>query len=479
MKSTDLREDYKAKIKAAVESGDIEAMTDVVYEMAQKSNSEEQIQELREELDRRILAQRGKKQLTSYEQSYYEEVIEAMRSRDPQQAIANIDKTFPETVVNEVFEELRTNHPLLSKIDFVNSTGNDKLLYDSTEADSATWGELCDTISKELSLSLKVVQTGLYKLSAFIYACKPGMELGAAWLDAYVREHLYEALASGLVSAIIKGDGNDKPIGMNRNLNGAVVAGAYPAKTAIEITNFDIDTVGNLISLVAYNNGKPRKTDNLILVVNDADYYHKVMPATMLMAPDGSYRSILPYPIEIIKESSVPSGYAIFGIANRYFASAGIPKDGRIEFSDEYKFLEDKRTYLIKTYANGMPKDNSAFLYLDISDVVPATYKVTAIDNREPSTDATLSDLRLGSLTLSPTFAAGTTSYTASTTNATTIITATPNEANQSILILNGTTYVENGTAATWASGSNTLTVTVTAEDGETTKTYTVTVTKS
>ncbi len=36
-----------------------------------------------------------------------------------------------------------------------------------------------------------------------------------------------------------------------------------------------------------------------------------------------------------------------------------------------------------------------------------------------------------------------------------------------------------NGEAVTWASGSNTLTVKVVAEDGKTTKTYTVTVTKS
>ena len=37
----------------------------------------------------------------------------------------------------------------------------------------------------------------------------------------------------------------------------------------------------------------------------------------------------------------------------------------------------------------------------------------------------------------------------------------------------------ENGTAATWATGSNTLQIVVTAADGTTTKTYKVTVTKS
>jgi len=37
---------------------------------------------------------------------------------------------------------------------------------------------------------------------------------------------------------------------------------------------------------------------------------------------------------------------------------------------------------------------------------------------------------------------------------------------------------VENGASVTWKGGSNTVKVTVTAEDGTSTKTYTVTVTK-
>ena len=44
-------------------------------------------------------------------------------------------------------------------------------------------------------------------------------------------------------------------------------------------------------------------------------------------------------------------------------------------------------------------------------------------------------------------------------------------------LTVNGT-EVNNGTAATWKTGSNTLQVVVTAADGTTTKTYKVTVTR-
>lgn len=70
-----------------------------------------------------------------------------------------------------------------------------------------------------------------------------------------------------------------------------------------------------------------------------------------------------------------------------------------------------------------MPMDNNAFLYLDISGIVPATYKVTTVEPDAPSNDAGLSDLKIGNLTLSPAFATATTSYTTATTNATNIVT--------------------------------------------------------
>ena len=80
----------------------------------------------------------------------------------------------------------------------------------------------------------------------------------------------------------------------------------------------------------------------------------------------------------------------------------------------------------MKLYANGFPMDNNAFLYLDIADLKPLTYKVEQVAAAEVSNDATLSDLKIGSLSLSPAFAKETVTYTAATTNATNTITAAP-----------------------------------------------------
>ncbi|MFZ4436331.1 MAG: fibronectin type III domain-containing protein [Flavobacterium psychrophilum] len=103
------------------------------------------------------------------------------------------------------------------------------------------------------------------------------------------------------------------------------------------------------------------------------------------------------------------------------------------------------------------------------------------------STDANLSALSLSSGTLSPVFASGTITYTASVTNATTSITLTPtrNQANATIQVrVNGGSYtaVTSGNASGSLSlnvNDNTVDVLVTAQDGSTTKTYTITVTRA
>ena len=97
------------------------------------------------------------------------------------------------------------------------------------------------------------------------------------------------------------------------------------------------------------------------------------------------------------------------------------------------------------------------------------------------SSNSTLSGLTVSSGTLSPAFASGTVAYTASVNNGTATLTVTPtvSEANATIQV-NGTAVV-SGTASApipLAVGPNTITVLATAQDGVTTTSYSVTVTR-
>ena len=75
---------------------------------------------------------------------------------------------------------------------------------------------------------------------------------------------------------------------------------------------------------------------------------------------------------------------------------------------------------------------------------------------------ARLSGLTIGALSLTPAFDPDVTEYTATTTNATNTITATPEDDEAEVSILNGETPVTNGSAATWQGGANTDAITAT-----------------
>jgi hypothetical protein len=111
---------------------------------------------------------------------------------------------------------------------------------------------------------------------------------------------------------------------------------------------------------------------------------------------------------------------------------------------------------------------------------------VTGVSLTDLSSNADLSALTISAGTLSPTFASGTIAYTASVSNATTSITVSPTQLNANATIqarVNGGGYatVTSGSASgslALNAGSNTVDVKVTAQDGATIKTYTITVTR-
>ena len=104
------------------------------------------------------------------------------------------------------------------------------------------------------------------------------------------------------------------------------------------------------------------------------------------------------------------------------------------------------------------------------------TYTVTTTRAEPPSTDATLSNLTLSGINIGP-FDSATTEYNASVANDVdeTTVTPTANDGGASYVVKLGDEVDEDGTVELSA-GANAVTVVVTAEDGKTTKTYTVTV---
>ena len=471
------------RINQAVKDGDDAAFAKAFTEFAE--NIQETViaeaQGMLQAADTNILAARGVRQLTSEENNYYQKVIEAMRSPNPMQSLTTLDVVLPITTIDAVFDDLTTNHPLLDAIDFQNTSSMIEFIVNSNGTELATWGTLTAAIVKELTSGFKKIPLGLKKLSAFLPVAKSMLDLGPAWLDKYVRTILSEALSNGVEYGIIDGTGKDMPIGMNRQVGEGVtvVDGVYPVKAIVPVVRLDPVTYGTLISGMAIGpNNKKRVVTEVIMIVNPVDYLQKIMPATTIRKADGEYvNNVFPFPTRVIQSIHMPNNKAIIGLAKRYFMGVGTAKSGKIEYSDENKFLEDERVYIVKLYGHGEPLDNTAFVYADISGLLPAQHNVFVDNIADAYYDARLASLKIGALNLVPLFNKSTHYYTLATTDATNTITAIAKDGEATIAILNGVTPVVNGAAATWAAGANTVEITVTI--GEETEVYTVIVTKS
>lgn len=102
------------------------------------------------------------------------------------------------------------------------------------------------------------------------------------------------------------------------------------------------------------------------------------MPATTVLATDGTYKNdIFPYPTRVFQSEMIAEGTAVIGQLSKYRACVSTGKEGKIDYSDQYQFVQDNRVYLVKTYATGFAVSSNDFIKLDISGLKPREIKVT------------------------------------------------------------------------------------------------------
>ena len=174
-------------------------------------------------------------------------------------------------------------------------------------------------------------------------------------------------------------------------------------------------------------------------------------------------------------------------------------RDGTATTGEDYTALSGTLTFLpgeIRKTLDLAIVDDDLFEdaeqgFVAISEYVGAaagvTWSTLTIEDDDPSNDSTLSILELvdgddNAIDLTPEFDAVTTTYTASVANAVDAVTlsASANHAGATVAITGDDDTSTPGEAELdLDEGANELTVTVTAEDGRTTQTYTVTVARA
>ena len=346
MKSKDLlKQQLLTNLSQAMKKEDENAIAQAFTDFAETVQASilEDVRAYQDTADKDILVKRGVHQLTQKETEFYQNLSNAMKQSDVRQAFAGIESALPQTVVDRVLEDIKSEHELLAAIDFQNTTALTKIVVNKKGVQLATWGKLGTAISKELEGAIGLVDLTLCKLSAFMPIAKDMLSVGPQWIDAYVRATLSEAIALALETAIIAGTGKDEPGGMNRQDGDdvTITGGVYPEKVKVALTEITPKTYGALLATLAKDPSKENKgraVNEVIFIVNPVDYFNKVMPATTIQGTDGTYKTnLFPFPTKVIQSAALTEGSAIIGLAKKYFA--GIKVALMLYEEDDFKGL--------------------------------------------------------------------------------------------------------------------------------------------
>lgn len=476
------RDEVYNAVASALTSGDTEAVKAAMKELQDFNKNE--LMSIHDEYERThdeaVLESRGVKALTSEETKFWNSFIDMARSDFRNEGTSGVYtglmEQLPKTEYESIVEEIKREHPLLGAIDFRSTSAVTKWTIDASPEQRATWDALNTPITNELfGGPFITLDMTLCKLTAFIPVSNDMLDLGPRWVAAYAIALLKESIALGWEHAIVTGNGKNMPIGMDRDVTAPFDQNdGLPKKDAIKINDFGVETYASLLSILAQkDNGRTRKVNSVILVVNPVDYLTKVFVATTGITAGLNYvKDLFPFPTTVFQSEFVDAGEAIMGIPSDYFAGIGSAKGGNIEQSDHARFLEDQRVYKTKVYGNGRPKQSNGFLRLDISDigkVIPEFASVT----KAPVAYAT--SVSLSNVTLDKAFDKLALKYTGTASAATTKVTATAVDGATVTITKDGQSVTDGNVSLT---AGKTAKIQVKVTLGTTEKVYTFSVTR-
>ncbi|MFR4509241.1 MAG: phage major capsid protein [Enterococcus avium] len=275
------------------------------------------------------------------------------------------EKLLPQETIDRIFENLTTAHPLLAEIGMVNAGLRLKFLKSETSG-VAVWGKIFGEIKGQLDAAFSEEEAIQSKLTAFVVVPKDLKDFGPAWIESFVSTQIDEAFAVALEAAFLAGDGNGKPIGLNRQVQEGVsiTGGVYPEKTSIGDLTFadSATTVKELTNVYKHHStdekGRAVAVDGkVVMVVNPADAWDVKRQYTSLNA-QGVYVTALPYNLKIVESLAQVSEKVVTFVNGRYDAYIG----GGITLRkyDQTLAIEDMDLYTAKQFAYGKAKDDKA-----------------------------------------------------------------------------------------------------------------------
>lgn len=312
--------------------------------------------------DEQILTNRGVlKPLTSVEKNYFNAVIE-------RKGFDSVEQAFPKTIIEEVFKNLKEEHPILSRIDLKDTSVLAQFIVSRPTKVKAFWGPICEDIKQMVLQGFDVIDLKSSRLSGFVPVCKGMLELGPNWLAEYVITIIKEIMSASLEFAVVQGTGKNQPIGMMKKLSGATDS-VYPDKEKVVINDLKPTSLAGIRGALA-----EAKTDtgNVTILVHPSTYWAKVFTALAFQTVNGTWvTDKLATSEEIVKSYAVPKDVLIVGDLKNYLL--GIASDVAVTKYDQTLAIEDMDLFIAKMYGYGLAKDPNAFFVVDVAGVTGAT----------------------------------------------------------------------------------------------------------
>jgi HK97 family phage major capsid protein len=361
-------QDARAALSEALASGNAETQNEALanYLDALKNDVSAEImtQVRNENADMSILAGRGQNALTSEEVKFFNAVVTDGGFKE--------ESTLPVTTQERIFEDLTTEHPLLSVIGLENMGAVTRYIY-SDPTLAYAWGPLFGDIKGQVNAAFHEEQVGQLKLTSFAVIPKDMLDLGPVWIERYVRTLLTESYSVGLEYGFVKGRGpaQNEPVGLMKNVDsetGAVTDKASEGTLTFAPSERGEVIVGELYDVVKKlsvdSKDKQRKVNNkIVMVVNPIDSI-AIKAKNTIQTATGAWVNILPFAINQVESEEIPVGKALFFVQGYY--KAGLAGNVSINKFDQTLAFEDAMLYTLKQFANGKPKDNKTALLYDL-----------------------------------------------------------------------------------------------------------------
>lgn len=353
----------------------------------------------------------------------------------------------------------------------------------------AVWTEMCGALN-ELDFVFNAIELDGYKVGGFVPVCNALLEDTADTLGlaSWIVEMMSESIGLAMDAAILYGTGYKMPQGIVTRLAQTSRPADYPpeAPAWVDLHESNIKRISSsltgaefwaALTLAAGNTFTKYSRGEQFFCMNSKTYNllkSKVITFTAtgdIVANIFGFLPIINGNVDILEfmpDNDIVGGYGdLYLLARREGTTIGADETGRVNR------IKDETLFFGKARADGKPIIPGAFVAINIAgSAVTTTHDFPG----EVMNNADLASLSIGE-TLSPTFDADVTAYTATASNTSDTVTAIADDADAQVTVTYDGAQVLNGSTVTWTSGTKNLVVTV--KKGNAVKVYTVAVTKS